>query len=140
MSASGELQALIYARLIADAGVTAIVGQRVHDPAPPDEEAVYPFLSFGPSDVVEDDAECITGRVETVQIDCWSRSGGRKLEAKQLADAVKAALHLYDGEPTENALVEMRVTAIRVFNDPDGLTAHGVVTVQCIVEEEPEDA
>jgi hypothetical protein len=29
----------------------------------------------------------------------------------------------------------MRVIAMRVFMDPDGLTAHGVVTVQAIMEE-----
>ena len=54
---------------------------------------------------------------------------------KSLADAVKKALHRYNGALTENALVEMTVISMRFFRDPDGVTSHGVVTVQAIVEE-----
>lgn len=133
MSASNELQALIYQRLTGNTGVTAIVGSRVYDN--PIGKDAFPYISFGPSDVVEDDADCITGRIETVQIDCWSRYQGGFREVKDLADAVKKALHRYAGTLTVNALVEMTVESIRYFRDPDGLTSHGVVTVQAIVEE-----
>ena len=133
MSASNELQALIYDRLVADAGVHAVCGDRIYDNVPRDVD--FPNATFGPSDVVEDDAECITGRIETVQLDCWSRQQGRMKEVKSLADAVKAALHEYAGEMTVNALVEMRVTGLRFFKDKDNITAHGVVTVECMVEE-----
>lgn len=133
MSASNELQALIYNRLTTNAGVTAIVGTRVYDNPP--SNADFPYVSFGPSDVVEDDADCITGRIETIQIDCWSRYQGGFKEVKSLADAVKKALHRYNGALTVNALVEMTVQSVRHFRDPDGITSHGVVTVQAIVEE-----
>lgn len=133
MSASNELQALMYQRLIGNAAVTAIVGNRVYDN--PIGKDVFPYISFGPSDVVEDDADCISGRIETVQIDCWSRYQGGFREVKGLADAVKNALHRYAGTMETNTLVEMTVRGIRVFRDPDGLTSHGVVTVQAIVEE-----
>lgn len=133
MSASNELQALIYQRLVTDAGVHAVVGDRIYDnPIGKDD---FPYVSFGPSDAVEDDADCITGRVETIQIDCWSRYQGGFKEVKALADAVKKALHRYSGTLTVNALVEMTVQTIRCFRDPDGITSHGVVTVQAIVEE-----
>lgn len=133
MSASNELQALIYDRLVANAGVHAVCGDRIYDNVPQDVD--FPYVTFGPSDVVEDDAECITGRIETVQLDCWSRQQGRMKEVKSLADAVKDALHEYAGEMTINALVEMRVTGLRFFKDKDNITAHGVVTVECTVEE-----
>lgn len=133
MSASNELQALIYDRLVADAGVHAICEDRIIDGQ--DGKATFPYVSFGPSDAIEDDAECITGRTETIQLDCWSRKSGKFKEVKALADAVKKALHDYDGTLTVNALVQMRVTGIRYFKDPDGITAHGVVTVECMVEE-----
>jgi hypothetical protein len=132
-SASADLQKLIFDRLVADAGVHAIVADRVLDNRPAVE--TFPCVTFGPSDVVEDDAECITGRVETIQIDCWARSNARINAVKPLTDAVKDALHLYHVNPPNSALVELRVTAMRVFMDPDGLTAHGVVTVQAIMEE-----
>tara|TARA_R100000655_G_scaffold48246_1_gene85635 strand:+ start:563 stop:967 length:405 start_codon:yes stop_codon:yes gene_type:complete len=133
MSVSVELQKLIYARLVADAGVHAICGDRIYDN--PKEGVEFPYVSFGPSDQIEDDAECITGLVETMQIDCWSRYGGGFLEVKKLTDAVRKALHQYEGELTENALVEMRVLSTRFFRDPDGLTSHGVMSVQSTVEE-----
>lgn len=133
MSASNELQALIYQRLVADAGVHAVVADRIYDnPIGKDD---FPYVSFGPSDVVEDDADCITGRIETIQIDCWSRYQGGFKEVKTLADAVKKALHRYAGEMSVNALVEMTVQSVRHFRDPDGITSHSVVTVQAIVEE-----
>lgn len=133
MSASNELQTLIYQRLVNDVGVQAIVGSRVYDN--PTGKNDFPYVSFGPSDVVEDDADCITGRIETIQIDCWSRYQGGFKEVKTLADAVKKALHRYAGTLTVNALVEMTVRSVRYFRDPDGLTSHGVITLQAIVEE-----
>lgn len=133
MSASAELQKFIYDVLVADAGVGAIVGDRIYDHPP--EDATFPFLSFGASDYVITDDECIVGREETLQVDCWTRDQGRKRPCRELVDAVKAALHEADGVFTTNALVEIRVTAARVFDDPDGLTAHGVVTVTAMVEE-----
>jgi hypothetical protein len=133
MSASADLQKIIFDRLVADPGVHAVVADRIHDNRP--DVAQFPCVTFGPSDVIEDDSECVTGRVETIQIDCWARSNARINAVKPVADAVKTALHLYHAEPANSALVEMRVTMMRVFMDPDGLTAHGVVTVQAIMEE-----
>lgn len=133
MTASNELQALIYSRLVADPGVHAICADRIYDA--PSKDDPFPYVSFGPSDAVEDDAECITGRTETIQLDCWSRTAGKFKEVKSLADAVKKALHEYDGALTINALVQMRVIGVRFFKDPDNITAHGVVTVEAMIEE-----
>lgn len=133
VSASADLQKLIFDRLVADVGVHAIVADRIFDNRP--DAATFPCVTFGPSDVIEDDAECITGLVETIQLDCWARSNARIGAVKPLVNAVKKALHLYHVEPPNSALVELRVTALRAFMDPDGLTAHGVVTVQAIMEE-----
>jgi hypothetical protein len=133
MSLSVSLQDLILAKLQADTLVTSIVADRIVDG--PDETIAFPYISFGPMDFVPDDADCIYGREETIQLDCWSRDQGRKWPCKELADAVKAALHDTDGELTAGALVQMRVTLIRVFDDPDGLTTHGVVQVTATTEE-----
>ncbi len=133
MTASNALQKLVYDRLIADAGVAAAVGQRVFDNVP--AGAVFPYITFGPSDVFATDAACIVGRTETLQLDCWSRLAGKLQEVKTIADAVKTALHGFDGVMAENALVAMRVTSIRYFRDPDNITAHGVVIVEAMVEE-----
>lgn len=132
MSVSAELQKLIYDRLVANTGVHAICADRIYDRVP--ENASFPYVAFGPSDQVEDDAECITGVVETIQIDCWSRYQGGMKEVKDLADAVRSALHLYSGSFSTNALVEMRIISVRFFRDPDGLSSQAVVSVQAIME------
>lgn len=133
MSVSVELQTLIYDALVADAGVGALIGDRIFDGRP--EAAQFPCVTFGPSDHVEDDSECIAGRVETVQLDCWSRDQGRMRPCKVLADAVKRALHGANLSMAINALVQIRVDGVRVFMDSDGVTAHGVVTVAADIEE-----
>lgn len=135
MSASVELQTAIYQRLISFPAVAAICGDRIYDNAPAEGGWTAPHITFGPTQILDEDADCIDGRVEVVQIDCWARDGGRLRPAKELADAVKKALHRYEVDLATQALVEMRVDLMRVFLDPDGLTAHGVVQVRCMIEE-----
>lgn len=136
MSTSNELQALITARLKAFPAVSVLVGDRIFDIAM--EDSKFPQVTFGPSDVVDDGDGgdgCIEGEVETLQIDCWSRYQGGFKEVKALTYAVRQALNNYAGEFSTNALVELRVTGRRHFRDPDGLTSHGIVTVEATMED-----
>ena len=143
MSASFDLQAAVFDLLRADVGVTAIVGQRIYDNAPPaddiaddpTEDAGYPCVTFGPSDVFPDDVACVTGRQETLQVDCWVQKSGQLGPARQLADAVKAAVHKKAPDLQTHALSRLVVTRIRVVRDPDGITGHGIVTVEAETEE-----
>ncbi|PZX19816.1 uncharacterized protein DUF3168 [Palleronia aestuarii] len=128
---SEDLQKVVFEALIADPSVSAIVGDRIVDGRPD----AYPCCTFGPRDTVFEDAECIIGRTETLQIDCWVVDGGRTRGAAALADAVKAALHRQDFALDTHALVSLRVTAQRAFLDADGLTGHGVVTIEADIEE-----
>lgn len=131
-SPSVELQTLIFERLLADAAVAALVADRVYDGVP--EDVAFPYLSFGPSDWTPDDADCIEGRRETVQIDVWTRDSRRLWKAKEIADAVAAALHSYDGAMPTHALSEMEVVQVQVFPDEDGETAHAVVIIEALIE------
>lgn len=133
MSVSVELQTLIYDTLVANVAVGALIEDRIYDGAP--SGRTFPCVTFGPSDHVEDDSTCIPARTETVQLDCWSRDQGRMRPCKELADAVKAALHGANLSLAVNALVQIRVDGVRVFMDADGVTAHGVVTVTADIEE-----
>ena len=137
MSVSVALQDLIRDTLKANASVMALVTD-VFDNVP-GEPARWgrknAYISFGPIDVIEDDAECIIGGAHAVQLDCWSRKVG-DVYCKQIVDAVKSALHEVDAELADYGLLQMRVTMRRVFRDPDGLTSHGVVTVEADIEEE----
>jgi len=127
-----ELQGAITPRLKSFAGVTAIIGQRVYDPVP--ENATFPYVSFGPDDIVSDNAECITTFEHTIQIDCWSRKPGFS-EVKRLANEVRLALHGYEFDLSSNALVLFEHRITRAFRDPDGLTSHAAVTFTAITEQ-----
>ena len=133
MSVSAAIQKLIVARLRAAAPVAALVGGRIYDHRP--AASGFPSVTIGPSDAVREEAECLRLRTETVQVDCWTRTGDATRAARELADAVTDALHHADGELETGALVQMRVPSIRAFRDRDGVTGHGVVTVEVEVEE-----
>ena len=133
MSASAELQKAIFDALVADAAVGALVGDRIFDNGP--AGATFPYVSFGPTQEIEDDEECIDCEEHIVQIDIWDRSQGRLVNAKRINAAIKAALH--DAElslPDPYALAFIRVRETRAFLDQDGITAHGIVSVAAMVE------
>jgi hypothetical protein len=132
-SVSLELQKAIYEALTSDDAVSALVGDRVYDGTPSNQQ--FPYITFGPNDRILEDLECISASTETLQLDVWSRDQGRLGPCKAVCDAVRNALHLAGLELQVNALVRIRVDRVRVFKDSDGVTAHGVVTIEADLEE-----
>lgn len=137
MSVSVALHDLIRATIKADATVMAEVTD-VFDSVPPEPARwgnKQAYISLGPIDVVEDDAECIIGGSHSAQVDVWSRKVG-SIHCKEIVDAVKAALHEVGAELDAYGLVQLRVAMRRVFMDADGKTYHGVLTIEADIEEE----
>lgn len=131
-SASSELQVAIYNALLGDAEVASFVGGRVYDGVPSNSK--FPYISFGPSDTLNDHLDGIDASTETIQLDVWSREHGRLRPCKDLCDAVRGALDLAELELVVNAAIVVRVQGVRVFIDADGITAHGVITVEADLE------
>jgi predicted DNA-binding protein len=127
-----ELQAAIVARLRTYAPLTALVGARVYDEPP--SAPTFPYVSLGPDQVISDDAECLTSFEAFLQLDAWSRQQGQ-VEAKQISEAVQAALHEYDLPLATNALLEIRHRQTRHLPDPDGETTHAVIEFVALVEQ-----
>lgn len=135
-SAALDLQDLILVTLKADATLMALING-VWDKVPTNsfDAPKESYISFGPHDYVEDDAECIVGGEHTFQLDVWSRKVGFPA-CKQICDRAKALLHEADLTlSTSNALVEIRVPSMRILRDPDGTTSHGIITVTALIEE-----
>lgn len=133
-----ELQKLLFDTLTGDSYVMDLA-DGVYDAVPPDPFNPWGpkkgYISFGPSDVTNEDAECLVETIHTVQIDCWSRQVG-SVHCKRMVDAVYAVLHENSSiELSANALVEIQIILRQVFRDPDGLTTHGVLQVQAMIEE-----
>lgn len=137
MDASYELEAAIIAALRTDTAVSSFVDSRVYDRVPVDPEPDYPYISIGPSDSVQDDAECIEAQEITIQIDCWSNGPGEAFgtaEVRKLSGAVRKALHGEDFTLTDNALVMIEHRTTRIMRDEDGVTNHAAITFSAFVE------
>lgn len=123
------LQATILKSLVA-AGIS---GGRVYDRPP--STATVPYVSLGPSDAFEADADCIEASSVTQQLDVWSETGSFA-EASTIAGAIKAVLHRQEDslvmQGARLAIIEVR--SIRRLRDPDGKTSHIAIEVRAIVE------
>ena len=128
MGASSDLQKLIVARLISS--VPAVSG-RVYDG--PSETAQMPFISIGPSYFTPDDAECIPGRNETLQIDVWGASKPNRAAVKDAVDEVVDALEGY-ADTAALTMHPLSVALVRIMDDPQAGVVHGVVQVEAMVE------
>jgi len=76
MSVSVSFQDFVLSRLTASTAVIGLVSDRIYDGPP--ASPVFPYISLGPTDLRIVDAECVSSREETLQIDCWTRKNGRK--------------------------------------------------------------
>ncbi|GGD30745.1 DUF3168 domain-containing protein [Aureimonas glaciei] len=110
-----------------------IAGDRIY--VLPNAASTFPYVSMGPADATEDDAECIDGVEATQQIDVWSRSGSNA-EAMLIAGQIRRLIHRQDIPITAATIAEIEVRSVRLFRDPDGKTTHVVIEVRAIIETE----
>ena len=128
MGVSSDLQRMVVSRL--KAAVPSVAG-RVYDG--PSETATMPFVSIGPSYFTPDDVECIPGRNETLQIDVWGASKPNRAAVKDAVDQVYDALHGWE-DTAALTMSPLRVSLVRVMDDPQQGIIHGVVQVEVILE------
>lgn len=127
MRAGRTLRRIIMDRLIEQ--VPEVAG-RVYDRAI--EATQHPYITLGPSYWTDASAECIQARSQTVQIDIWHDDSNKGV-VEDLVDDVTAAL---DGWADQDALTmhPLRITLVRVMDDPEPGIVHGVVQIEAEVE------
>lgn len=130
MRAGRILRQIIRARIIAQ--VPGLTG-RVYDRAT--ESTAYPYATLGPSNWVNEDVECIDARLVTQQIDIW-HSASNKGVLEDLTDDVSGALAGWS-DTISLTMQPLRVYLVRIMDDPDGVSVHGVVQVEARVERDP---
>lgn len=111
----------------------SIAGGRVYDRVPPNP--TFPYVTVGDEVVVDDGDGCAELFDVSIDIHVWSRVPGQ-VEAKQIGEAVRVAL-----TPalvvSDYAVILHEFETSRVIRDPDGLTAHAVITFRWLLQ--PED-
>lgn len=124
-----DLQGAIIARLRSDAGVAALVGQKIYDVPP--ESATEPYISIGPSSYQEEYTDCIVGGEVFIQLDAWSTQPSQN-EVRKMAHAVRQAMRAEFTLMT-NALVSLEHW--RTDYLVDGSSKHASIRFTGFVEE-----
>jgi len=125
----------VRAALVANAGVTDIVGQRVYDEPP--QDAVFPYLRFVETQPSAFDTDTTEGAEVSISLEAHSRSASGRVEAVRIVEAVKEALHRQEASITLEGhnLVEMIFQTYSVTRDDDGRGYTAVIVLQAMLEE-----
>ncbi|MCO6390557.1 DUF3168 domain-containing protein [Aliihoeflea aestuarii] len=134
MSAALAVQKAIRARLSSTVGVTSLVPvanilDRNALPAPD------PSIIIGEDQAVEHGDIARRGELIFSTLHIWKRELGLT-GAKAIASAIRTAIHaerLHDAGGYH--IADCRVSSMRFLRDPDGETAHGIVTIETLVME-----
>jgi len=128
------LQKGIRAALVADAGVTGLIGQRLYDEPP--QNVTFPYARFGNIEPLAFDTDTTEGALVSFSIEANSRSASGRVEAAQIAEAIKAALHRQEASVTVagHTLVELIFDTISVTRDNEGRGYTAIVSLQAMLE------
>lgn len=131
---SWAVQQALYGKLTSPA-ITGV--QSVRDtPNTKPSASDFPFVQIGESQSVPDDVVKASdtgdgGVSEFFDIHIWSRARGQK-QTKELAAIVYDRLHGVSLTVSGRVSTLSWVRNRRVFDDPDGLTRHGVISLEVI--------
>ena len=123
----------VRAALVANSGVTNLVSTRVYDEPP--QNVTYPFVRFGDIQPRSADTDGTTGAEVTFNVETYSQTTGR-VEATQIAEAIRTALHRSEGSVTLSGfnLIELRCETYVVDRDREGRGHNGNVIFSAILE------
>jgi len=101
-------------------------------PGPGDE---LPYIELGSSQMIPDDAECVAGETHIQTIHVWINSDRSLGTCRAVVGQLYRNLHNGDMALEAGDLVMMRVETTRVMRDRDGITAHGVISLEVWAED-----
>lgn len=129
------LQKGLRATLAANSGVTSIVSTRIYDEPP--QNVTFPYIRFGDIEPSAFDTDTTEGSLVSVSIEAHSRSASGRVEAAQMVEAVKEALHRQEASVTVagHTLVELIFQTFSVTRDGEGRGYTAVIALQAMLEE-----
>jgi len=117
---------------IMKAGATgALTGGRIYDGVP--GGAQKPYVSFGLFQVLPEHGDCLDGGEAFVTIDAWA-AGPDTVQVKQIGAAIAADLDRVEIVVDGQRLIELSIEQAQYMRDPDGITAHAVITLHAWTE------
>lgn len=133
LQANSSVRSLIASDGIGGSPTTgAIYDQPAATSSTPESASAFPYIVIGEDTAVDFDADDFNGEETTVTLHIWDRAKGRK-KAKQVRDAVKAAMHdcTLDVGATTNFLYCFFEYSDAV-SDPDPRTQHLVIRFRIV--------
>jgi len=124
------LQKAIVAGLRADAAVNTL-GVQIYDDPP--RTVSFPYVSLGPATLADWDTATERGHVQMLNLDIWSRQGGRK-EVRAVLGAIESVLHDAALTLDGHRLINLRFEFADIFRDEDGETMRGTVRYRAVTE------
>jgi hypothetical protein len=131
---SWAVQAAVYSRLCADAGLTSLLAAgaaSIFDHVP--QGSAFPYIALGSLAARPLETQGGGGYDISLDIHCYSRALGMK-QARAVMAAVASALHGADFAVTGQVLVLCRLTEQETALEPDGETRHGLQRFTIITE------
>ena len=127
------LQKGLRAALAADAGVSAIVSTRIYDEPP--QDVTFPYARFGGITPAAFDTDGTEGSLVTIGIEAHSRSASGRVEAVQIVEAIKNALHRNETAVTVSgfSLIELIFQTYSVTRDAEGRGYTAVISLQAML-------
>jgi hypothetical protein len=114
------------------AGATGVqTGGRIYDGVP--GGALKPYVSFGPFQMLPEHGDCLDGGEAFLTLDGWA-AGPDTVQVKKLGAAIASDLDRAELVVDGQRLIELSIEQIQYMRDPDGITAHAVVTVHAWTE------
>lgn len=128
------MQKGLRAALAANAGVAALVGARIYDEPP--QNVVFPYLRMVDINPAAFDTDTTEGAEISISVEAYSRSASGRVEAAQMTEAVRAALHRQETSLTVSGftLVELIFQTFNVTRDADGRGYTAVIVFQATLE------
>jgi hypothetical protein len=131
-SAAAALRAAIHDALVADAGLTSLLGgARVYDEPP--AAAAFPYVTLGEARIADFSTGTERGEEHQLTLHAWSRQGGHK-QAHLIAGAMLQALDDVPLTLDDHRLVNFRFALADVRREADGRTYHALVRFRAVTE------
>jgi len=129
-----SLQKGIRAALVANSGVTDLVSTRIYDEPP--QNVTYPYVRFGNIEPSAFDTDTAEGALVDLSLEVHSRSASGRVEAMQVAEAIKVALHRQEASVTVTGytLVELIFETFSGTRDDEGRGYTAIILFQAMLD------
>jgi hypothetical protein len=131
-AASAALRSAVHDALVADAGLTNLLGgSKIYDEPP--RSVAFPYVTLGETRIADYSTCTEAGEEHQLTLHAWSRQSGHR-EAHLIAGALLQALDDAPLTLTDHRLVNFRFAVADVRREADGRTYHALVRFRAVTE------